>query len=298
MVIGGRNRFFRKLIRRFNVSQRGRGRESPPSQSSVVAPRAWVLALQPPHQIKLLCSDDKPDDDDDDDGRFTARSLARMGKKGETGIGATEACSLSASHPGARRPARPPHLFIIIKEAGEGESDGGEWIICSIGEMGPSVPFTAPLPLSFSSRSPTTKPCHYPSHNRTERTSEQASERGKEEGTRERGEEEGGRRAAIGLIRHNVVVVPRYSARPPDRWNTLRRGGGRGYRQLESWHQTTMGGGEEGEEKKPDGRATAAKCLLVQSASRPPSLYTILDRRYSPSSKASPPSKISSGFDS
>ena len=116
------------------------------------------------------------------------------------------------------------------------------------------------------SRSPTTKPCHYPSHNRTERTSEQAS-KGRRGNQRTR---EGGRRAAIGLIRHNVVV-PRYSARPPDRWNTLRRGG-RGYRQLESWHQTTMGGGEAGrEEKKPDGRATAAKCLLVQSASRPPS---------------------------
>ena len=295
MVIGGRNRFFRKLIRRFNVSQRGRGRESPPSQSSVVAPRAWVLALQPPHQIKLLCSDDKPDDDDDDDGRFTARSLARMGKKGETGIGATEACSLSASHPGARRPARPPHLFIIIKEAGEGESDGGEWIICSIGEMGPSVPFTAPLPLSFSSRSPTTKPCHYPSHNRTERTSEQGKKR--------EPENEGERREGGGLLLGSFDTTSSSSpaippARPPDRWNTLRRGGGRGYRQLESWHQTTMGGGEEGEEKKPDGRATAAKCLLVQSASRPPSLYTILDRRYSPSSKASPPSKISSGFDS
>ena len=218
-----------------------------------------------------------------------------MGKKGETGIGATEACSLSASHPGGRRPARLPHLFIIIKEAREGESDGGEWIICSIGEMGPSVPFTAPIPPSLSLPVAHDQTLSLPKP-QPNRANERASERRKEEGTRERGRE-GGRRAAIGLIRHNVVV-PRYSARPPDRWNTLRRGG-RGYRQLESWHQTTMGGGEEREEKKPDGRATAAKCLLVQSASRPPSLYTILDRRYSPSPKASPPpSKIPSGFDS
>ena len=159
-------------------------------------------------------------------------------------------------------------------------------------------PFRSQLP-SLSPPSPTTNPCHSPSHNRTERTSEQASGRGKEEGTRERGE--GGRRAAIGLIRHNVVV-PRYSARPPDRWNTLRRGGrrGRGYRQLESWHQTTMGGGEEGREKARRARngrqvPISPKCL---SPSLPASLYTILDRRYSPSPKASPPSKISSGFDS
>ena len=38
---------------------------------------------------------------------------------------------------GRRGVRRPPHLFIIIKEARrERESDGGEWIICSIGEMG------------------------------------------------------------------------------------------------------------------------------------------------------------------
>ena len=207
MVIGGRNRFFRKLIRRFNVSQRGRGRESPPSQSSVVAPRAWVLALQPPHQIKLLCSDDKPDDDDDD-GRFTARSLARMGKKGETGIGATEACSLSASH---RWPARPPHLFIIIKEAGEGESDGGEWIICSIGEMGPSVPFTAPLPPSLPPGRPRPNPVITQA---TTEQSERASKRAREEeGTRERGE----RREGGGLLLGSFDTTSSSPAIPPAR---------------------------------------------------------------------------------
>ena len=50
----------------------GEAERVPPSQSSVVAPRAWVLALQPPHQIKLLCSDDKPDDDDKVDDEMAA----------------------------------------------------------------------------------------------------------------------------------------------------------------------------------------------------------------------------------
>ena len=104
----------------------------------------------------------------------------------------------------------------------------------------------------------------------TTEQSERASKRAREEeGTRERGKREAGCYWAHSTQRRRPPAIP--PARPADRWNTLRRGGhGRGYRQLESWHQTTMEG--EREEKKPDGRATAAKCLLVQSASRPPSL--------------------------
>ena len=97
------------------------------------------------------------------------------------------------------------------------------------------------------------------------RANERASE-----GTRERGERRKGGGLLLGSFDTTSSSPAIPPARPPDRWNTLRRGG-RGYRQLESWHQTTMGGGER-EEKKPDGRATAAKCLLVQSASRPHSL--------------------------
>ena len=116
---------------------------------------------------------------------------------------------------------------------------------------------------------------------------------------------------AIGLIRHNV-------ARPPDRWNapSSRRPAARDYRQLESWHQTTMGVRERGrprEEKKPDatggGRTRNGRQVPISPKCLPPalplclSMNTILDHRYSPSSKSSqatptPPPKISSGFDS
>lgn len=118
-------------------------------------------------------------------------------------------------------------------------------------------------------------------------------------------ERERERDAAIGLIRHNVVVG--YSARPPDRWNTPSR---RGYRQLESWHQTTMGRegrreggsgrGREGREKARRTDADGGQVPISPKCLPPPSLppYTILDHRYSPSSKSSPPLKISSGFDS
>ena len=129
-----------------------------------------------------------------------------------------------------------------------------------------------------------------------------ANERAREEeGTRERGERREGGGLLLGSFDTTSSSPAIPPARPPDRWNTLRRGG-RGYRQLESWHQTTMGGGEEGEEKKPDGRATAAKCLLVQSASRPPSLppstrfSTVVIRHLRRHRRR--PSKISSGFDS
>ena len=98
-----------------------------------------------------------------------------------------------------------------------------------------------------------------------------ANERASEQGKKREPENEGGREAGC-YWAHSTQRRRRRLFRPPARSVEHSPSPRRGYRQLESWHQTTMGGGEAGrEEKKPDGRATAAKCLLVQSASRPPS---------------------------